>query len=88
VCHDVNVRTISKRDEAWGWEKMMEDVEVLTTEEAAALLRVSSKAVLALARDGSLPGTKVGRAWSFLRTDLMAYVHGGSPEGQAGASAS
>ena len=56
---------------------MTEDKEVvLTTDEAADLLRVSSKTVLALARDGSLPGEKVGRAWRFLRADLVDYLHG------------
>jgi excisionase family DNA binding protein len=55
---------------------MAEDVEVLTTEEAADLLRVSTKTILALARDGSLPGEKVGRAWRFLRADLLEYVSG------------
>ena len=43
--------------------------EVLTADEAGELLRVSTKTVLTLARDGSLPGTKVGRAWRFLRLD-------------------
>ncbi|WP_307784975.1 helix-turn-helix domain-containing protein [Oceanitalea stevensii] len=57
-------------------EKMAEGHEVLTTEEAAALLRVSTKTVLALARDGSLPGEKVGRAWRFLRSDVLAVVRG------------
>jgi excisionase family DNA binding protein len=57
---------------------MTENAEVLTMEEAADLLRVSSKTVLALARDGVLRGTKVGRAWRFLRTDLLAYFHGRS----------
>jgi excisionase family DNA binding protein len=56
---------------------MKEAADILTTEEAADLLRVSIKTVLALARDGELPGTKVGRAWRFLRTDLLDYVHGG-----------
>jgi excisionase family DNA binding protein len=55
---------------------MAEDVEVLTAEEAADLLRVSTKTILALARDGSLPGEKVGRAWRFLRADLLEYVRG------------
>lgn len=55
---------------------MAEDAEVLTTEEAANLLRVSTKTILALARDGSLPGEKVGRAWRFLRVDLLDYLHG------------
>jgi excisionase family DNA binding protein len=55
---------------------MGEVTDVLTAEEAADLLRVSTKTVLTLARNGSLPGTKVGRAWRFLRADLVAYVHG------------
>jgi excisionase family DNA binding protein len=55
---------------------MPEELQVLTTEEAAELLRVSSKTILALARDGAIPGEKVGRAWRFLRSDLLEYVHG------------
>jgi excisionase family DNA binding protein len=58
---------------------MAEDTEVLTTEEAAELLRVSTKTVLALVRRGDLPGEKVGRAWRFLRADLLNYVRGGRP---------
>jgi excisionase family DNA binding protein len=61
--------------------------EVLTTDEAAALLRVSAKTVLALVRDGTLPGEKVGRAWRFLRADLVEYLHG-QRRGHADASAS
>lgn len=57
---------------------MAEEHEVLTTDEAAALLRVSTKTVLALARGGTLPGEKVGRAWRFLRSDVLALVRGGS----------
>lgn len=55
---------------------MSEDNEVLTAEEAAALLRVSTKTVLTLARTGALHGEKVGRAWRFLRDDVLAYVRG------------
>lgn len=50
--------------------------EVLTTDEVAVLLRVSTKTVLALARTGALPGEKVGRAWRFLRSDVLSYVRG------------
>lgn len=56
---------------------MREVEEVLTTEEAADLLRVSTKTVQQLAGRGILPGRKVGRAWRFLRSDLVAYVQGG-----------
>ncbi len=55
---------------------MAEDADVLTTGEAALLLRVSTKTLLALANKGELPGRQVGRAWRFLRSDLVAYVHG------------
>ena len=48
--------------------------EILTCEEASALLKVSNKTLLKLARDGHLPGQKVGRAWRFCRTELLAYV--------------
>ena len=49
-------------------------MKVLTAEEAAELFRVSTKTILALAREGALPGEKVGRAWRFLRADLLEYV--------------
>ncbi|WP_111510251.1 helix-turn-helix domain-containing protein [Mycobacterium kyogaense] len=55
---------------------MVEHHEVLTTEEAAALLRVSTKTVLGLARNGTLRGEKIGRAWRFLRSDVLAHVGG------------
>jgi excisionase family DNA binding protein len=55
---------------------MTEDAEVLTTEEAADLLRVSTKTILTLARQGDLPGEKVGRAWRFLRAELLEYLRG------------
>lgn len=57
---------------------MAEDHEVLTTEEAAALLRVSTKTVLSLVRSGKLPGEKVGRAWRFPKRDVLDYVRGSS----------
>jgi excisionase family DNA binding protein len=53
---------------------MANDDEILTSEEASALLKVSNKTILKLARDGELPGQKVGRAWRFCRSELLAYV--------------
>lgn len=50
--------------------------EILTTEQAADLLQVSSKTVLQLAREADVRGQKVGRAWRFCRSDLLAYVRG------------
>lgn len=60
----------------------VEDI-VLTTEEAAVLLRVSRKTVLGLASQGILPGRKVGRAWRFLRSDLVEFVRGERRHGEA-----
>jgi excisionase family DNA binding protein len=51
--------------------------EILTAEQAADLLQVSMRTVLQLARDGELLGHKVGRAWRFCRTDVLAYVRVG-----------
>lgn len=48
----------------------------MTAEQAAELLQVSLRTVLQLARDGALPGHKVGRAWRFCRSDVIAYVRG------------
>lgn len=45
--------------------------EVLTAEEAARLLKLSTKTLLRLARSGSIPGNKVGRVWRFRRSDLL-----------------
>lgn len=44
--------------------------ELLTTEEAAAELRVSQKTVLRLIRSGDLRAQKVGRSWRIRRHDL------------------
>ncbi|MFT4234337.1 MAG: helix-turn-helix domain-containing protein [Microbacterium sp.] len=63
---------------------MADHHEVLTTDEAAALLRVSTKTVLQLVRSGVLPGEKVGRAWRFLKSDVLAYVRGESAASKRG----
>lgn len=49
---------------------------MLTAEEAASLLKVSTKTLLRLARSGDLPGQKVGRAWRFVRGDLLTFCAG------------
>lgn len=42
--------------------------------EAGLLLRVYPETVAKMARDGVLPGVKVGQAWRFRRDDLAAYL--------------
>lgn len=49
---------------------------VLDADGAAALLKVSTKTVLKLARIGRLPARKVGREWRFVRAALIDYVAG------------
>jgi excisionase family DNA binding protein len=62
---------------------MRTDDEVLTAEQVAALLRVSTKTVLRLARQGDLPGRKIGRAWRFARVELLEILGSATSEGRA-----
>ncbi len=49
-------------------------VEVLTLEEAAALLRVTPEVLLERARRGELPGRRLGEEWRFARSPLLAWL--------------
>jgi excisionase family DNA binding protein len=42
--------------------------------EVAEFLKIDRSTALDLAASGELPGAKVGRAWVFLETDLVAYL--------------
>ena len=42
--------------------------------EAGLLLRVNPETVSKMARDGVLPGVKIGQSWRFRRDDLAAYL--------------
>ena len=42
--------------------------------EAGLLLRVYPETVSKMARDGILPGVKIGQSWRFRRDDLEAYL--------------
>jgi excisionase family DNA binding protein len=48
--------------------------EVLTPAQAAELLQVDEKLVVQLADEGTLPGRKLGSAWRFTRTALLAWL--------------
>jgi excisionase family DNA binding protein len=48
--------------------------EVLTLEEAAALLRVEDAALLEIAERGDIPGQRIGQQWRFSRTALLAWL--------------
>lgn len=51
---------------------------VLTLAQAAELLQLSTRTIVKLATAGTIIGRKVGSQWRFLRSDLEAYVHGGT----------
>jgi excisionase family DNA binding protein len=53
--------------------------DVLTLEEVADLLAVAPAAVERLARDGELPGRRIGDAWRFARSAVLAWLAHGSP---------
>lgn len=48
--------------------------EVLTVEEAAELLRLKPEQIRILARQGKIPGGKVGETWRFSRRALLRMV--------------
>jgi excisionase family DNA binding protein len=48
--------------------------EVLTLEELARLLRLPEDAVEALARDGELPGRRIGCEWRFVRSAVLEWL--------------
>ncbi len=56
--------------------------QMLTTHQAAGLLRLHVKSVQSLARRGKLPGVRVGRKWLFPRATLLARL-GGTPRAAA-----
>jgi excisionase family DNA binding protein len=50
------------------------DEEILDVTRAAKVLGVSSRTVYALARQGKIPATRVGREWRFTRKNIIEWV--------------
>ena len=48
--------------------------DTIDSEQCAELLKCTPEQVEALARDGEIPGLKIGRGWLFIRADLLAYL--------------
>lgn len=51
----------------------MEDEEILNLKETAQLLRVKPKRVYLLAKNGKLPGAKVGGRWRFVKSQILKW---------------
>ncbi|TPG21751.1 DNA-binding protein [Sphingomonas koreensis] len=47
-------------------------VDLLSVDEAAAVLKVHPNTVRAWVRAGRIPGAKIGRGWRFIEADLVA----------------
>ena len=56
---------------------------VLTLEEAAALLRVSTDVVTDRAKAGDIPGRRLGMEWRFSRHALFEWLQGSDGNGRA-----
>lgn len=52
--------------------------EVLTLEEAAALLRVEAQELSEAAQAGTIPGRRVGAQWRFSREGLLSWLAAGA----------
>jgi excisionase family DNA binding protein len=48
--------------------------DTMNAEQAATLMFAETDTVLTLARNGSLPGTKIGKSWVFLREDVLTFL--------------
>lgn len=49
-------------------------LETIGSTECAELLRCTAEQVEELAREGEIPGLKIGRSWLFVRSDLLVYL--------------
>lgn len=52
----------------------MNTADTLNAAQAAEILFADTDTVLELARQGMLPGTKIGKCWVFLRDDVLAFL--------------
>ena len=58
------------------------DKEILDVQGAATLLGVSTTTIYHLARQHTIPATRVGREWRFARQNLIQWVANGSTADQ------
>jgi len=50
--------------------------EILTLQQAAAMLQVSERTIQRMVKRGEIPGTRIGGQWRFDRDQLRAMVRG------------
>jgi excisionase family DNA binding protein len=59
--------------------------ELLTTNEAIEILRITRPTLLKLIKDGKLKATKIGHNYRILKEDLDSFIRGESDEPKAAA---
>jgi excisionase family DNA binding protein len=65
------------------WQKTLKmDKGILDVEGAADVLGASKTTIYKLAREGTIPATRVGREWRFSRTNLIKWIENGSEADQ------
>ncbi len=52
----------------------MFDSETMDADQVAAFLRADAETVRQFARSGDLPGTRIGKGWIFLKTDVLDFL--------------
>lgn len=52
----------------------LNQMESITLEEAAAILKIHPDTLARKARKGELPGAKIGRAWVFIKEELTEIL--------------
>ena len=57
-------------------EASLTTLDLLTTQEAGTILKVSDQTIRDMIRTGRLPGFKVGRAWRIRRETLEKIIQG------------
>lgn len=55
----------------------MTENKILTTEQIAELLQVSYETARRLLKAGKIPGTKIGRSWRVIESDLRSFIEAG-----------
>ncbi|RKZ11544.1 hypothetical protein DRQ50_13445 [bacterium] len=55
---------------------MQEYVEILTMEQAAEMLQVSTRTIQRMVKEGRMPGRQIGSQWRFEREQLREWVRG------------
>ncbi len=55
---------------------MLSEQEILTVDEACAILKVSRKTIYNLINSGDLAAVKVGRGWRIMNSTLEKYLKG------------